>query len=51
MLATGLKMGCRGHSHIEFGIVYWIGASIGAIAAMYVYPVMKSSLGIKAKTE
>ena len=51
VLATGLKMGCRGHSHIEFGIVYWIGASIGAIAAMYVYPLMKSTLGIKAKTE
>ena len=51
VLATGLKWGCKGHSHMEFGIVYWVGASIGAIASIYVYPIIKSSLGIKAKTE
>ena len=31
VLATGLKMGCKGHTNIEFLIVYWIGASLGAI--------------------
>ena len=51
VLATGLKMGCRGHSHVEFGLVYWLAASIGAIASIYVYPVLKNSFGIKAKTE
>merc|ERR1711997_1322071 len=51
VVATGLKWGCKGHSHMEFGIVYWIGASLGAIASIYVYPIIKSSFGIKAKTE
>ena len=51
VLATGLKWGCRGHSHMEFGIVYWLAASIGAIASIYVYPIIKSTAGIKAKTE
>ena len=51
VLATGLKWGCRGHSHLEFGIVYWIGASLGAIASIYVYPIIKNSFGIKSKTE
>merc|ERR1712038_1770438 len=31
-----------GHSHMEFGIVYWLAASIGAIASIYVYPIIKS---------
>ena len=36
---------------MEFGIVYWLAASIGAIASIYVYPIIKSTAGIKAKTE
>lgn len=49
VLATGLKFGCSGHTNIEHVIVYWIGASGGAIAAMYVYPMFAGRLGIKQK--
>ena len=51
VLATGLKMGCKGHTNIEFLIVYWIGASLGAIASIFVYPLLKNALGIKAKED
>jgi len=46
VLATGLKLGCRGHSHLEFFIVYWIGSSLGALASIYLYPPFKN-LAIK----
>jgi len=51
VLATGLKMGCKGHTNIEFLIVYWIGASLGAIASIFVYPLLKNALGIKTNEE
>ncbi len=51
VLATGLKFGCKGHTHVEHVIVYWIGASIGALASVYVYPLIRNALGVKAKTE
>ena len=46
VLATGLKFGCRGHSHTEHFIVYWIGASLGALASIFVYPPLKKALGV-----
>jgi len=51
VLATGLKSGCKGHTNVEFIIVYWIGASLGAIASIWVYPLLKNALGIKAKED
>ena len=45
VLATGLKFGCKGHSHLEFAAVYWVGASIGALASVYVYPMIRGVLG------
>ena len=51
VLATGLKWGCKGHTNVEHIIVYWIGASIGAIASIYVYPIVKNLLAVKAKNE
>ena len=49
-LATGLKIGCKGHSHLEHFLVYWVGASLGALASMYIYPLLKKSLGVKEKS-
>ena len=51
VLATGLKFGCKGHTNIEHGIVYWIGSSLGAVSSVYVYPVIRNAIGIKPKTE
>jgi len=51
VLATGLKFGCKGHTNIEHVIVYWIGASLGAIASTYVYPLIKGTIGVKEKSE
>eukprot|EP00093_Oithona_nana_P006732 06732.XXX_105051_103143_1 [CDS] Oithona nana genome sequencing. len=51
VLATGLKFGCRGHSHFEHFIVYWIGASLGALASIFAYPPLKNSLGVKKLKE
>jgi len=50
VLATGLKIGCKGHSHLEHFLVYWVGASLGALASMYIYPLLKKSLGVKEKS-
>ena len=49
VLATGLKFGCKGHTNIEHVIVYWIGASLGAIASIFVYPTVRKGMGIKEK--
>ena len=46
VLATGLKFGCKGHTSIEHIIVYWIGASLGALASIYIYPLLKNALGV-----
>jgi len=49
VLATGLKFGCRGHTPMEFFIVYWIGSSLGAISSIYSWPHIEQA--IKVKTE
>ncbi|XP_017040802.1 aquaporin-11 [Drosophila ficusphila] len=41
VLATALKWGCRGHTHLEHIIVYWIGACAGAVLSI---PVFKLSI-------
>jgi len=46
VLATGLKFGCKGHSHLEFAAVYWLGASLGALASVYLYPILRGTLGL-----
>jgi len=47
VLATGLKFGCKGHTNVEHVIVYWIGASLGAIASIFVYPAVRGVLGLE----
>ncbi|XP_016957806.1 aquaporin-11 [Drosophila biarmipes] len=37
VLATALKWGCRGHSHLEHIIVYWLGACAGAVLSIPVF--------------
>merc|ERR1712106_678216 len=48
VLATGLKFGCRGHTQLEHIIVYWIGASLGAISSIYSWPHVEEALAVKA---
>lgn len=36
-LATGLKLGCAGHSTTQFGLVYWLGPIAGAVASVFLY--------------
>eukprot|EP00095_Tigriopus_kingsejongensis_P008721 maker-scaffold352_size199037-snap-gene-0.45 protein:Tk08721 transcript:maker-scaffold352_size199037-snap-gene-0.45-mRNA-1 annotation:"Aquaporin-12A" len=50
VLATGLKYGCRGHDNQEHFVVYWLGASLGAIASIYVYPLLHRLLGKNTTT-
>ena len=41
MLATVLLGGCKGNSTVEHVIIYWIGASFGAILAYFMFPKIK----------
>ena len=41
MLATVLLGGCKGNSNLEHIMIYWIGATIGAVASFLVYPKLK----------
>lgn len=45
-LATSLKFGCEGNSFEEHMVVYWLGATAGAIASVYFYklPFVQKSL-------
>jgi len=47
VLATGLKFGCRGHTPMEFFIVYWIGSSLGAISSIYSWPHIEQAIKVK----
>merc|ERR1712012_309030 len=47
VLATGLKFGCRGHTPMEFFIVYWIGSSLGAISSLSVWPHVEEAIAVK----
>ena len=42
MLATVLRGGCKGNTTLEHITIYWIGASVGAIGAFFVYPKIKT---------
>lgn len=37
VLATGLKWGCRGHSHFEHLVVYWAGAILGSMLSIKIW--------------
>lgn len=39
MLATSLKWGCRGNTHLEHIIVYWLGSCVGALASVPLFKV------------
>merc|ERR1712179_275491 len=47
VLATSLKFGCRGHTPMEHFVVYWIGASLGAISSIYTWPHLEEALAVK----
>jgi aquaporin related protein len=54
VLATSLKYGCQGNTLIEHVVVYWVGASLGAIASVFLYQhptVQKLLIGDKEKEE
>jgi aquaporin related protein len=51
VLATSLKFGCRGHTPMEHFVVYWIGASLGSLASVYVWPHVEEALAEKPKAE
>jgi len=47
VLATGLKFGCRGHTPMEFFVVYWLGSSLGALASISVWPHVEEAIAVK----
>ncbi|GFG31220.1 hypothetical protein Cfor_07632 [Coptotermes formosanus] len=54
VLATSLKYGCRGNTLLEHVVVYWVGASLGAVASVFLYQhptVQKFLTGDKEKEE
>ena len=44
VLATALKFGCRGHTPVEHFLVYWVGASLGSLASVYIWPYVKEAI-------
>lgn len=36
-LASSLKFGCDGHTFLEHMVVYWLGATIGAVLSVFIY--------------
>lgn len=36
-LATSLKLGCDGNSFTEHIVVYWLGATAGAVMSVFIY--------------
>ncbi|XP_065340670.1 aquaporin-11 [Cloeon dipterum] len=53
LLATGLKMGCLGHTFAQFFVVYWLGATLGSVASSYFFrlPAVHNLLVPKAAAE
>jgi len=51
VLATSLKFGCRGHTPMEHFVVYWLGASLGSVASVFVWPHIDEALAVKEKAE
>lgn len=41
MLATALLGGCKGHSHLQHIMVYWMGGFLGTFATIMIYPTIK----------
>ena len=44
MLASALKLGCRGHTVAEHLAVYWGAATVGALASTQLYPLLRPTL-------
>lgn len=42
MLASAVFGGCHGHSLTEHFVIYWVGATLGAVVGHLVYPTIKS---------
>lgn len=40
-LATSLKLGCEGNTFVEHLVVYWIGATLGSIASVFIFKMQK----------
>ncbi|PSN51772.1 hypothetical protein C0J52_05259 [Blattella germanica] len=54
VLATSLKFGCQGNTLLEHVVVYWVGASLGAVASVFLYRqpfVQKLLIGDKEKED
>jgi len=52
VLATSLKLHCRGHTDMEHFIVYWIGATAGSVVSWLIYkPLISGSLLAKLREE
>ncbi|XP_057366183.1 aquaporin-11-like [Daphnia carinata] len=44
VLATSLKLNCRGNTFAEHFIVYWIGSIAGSFLSWWTYPIVQGSL-------
>ncbi|VEN44858.1 unnamed protein product [Callosobruchus maculatus] len=36
-LATSLKLGCEGNDFVEHMVVYWLGATLGSLASVFIF--------------
>ncbi|EFX67799.1 aquaporin-11-like [Daphnia pulex] len=50
VLATSLKLNCRGNTVAEHFVVYWIGSIAGSVVSWRVYPFIKENLFPKPST-
>ena len=41
MLASVLLGGCKGNTILEHITIYWVGSTVGALGAFFVYPKIK----------
>ncbi|XP_043227954.1 aquaporin-11-like [Amphibalanus amphitrite] len=49
MLASALKLGCRGHTVAEHVAVYWCAATAGALLSTQLYPLLRPTLTGRAE--
>ena len=51
VLATSLKLNCRGNTFAEHFVVYWIGSIAGSVVSWWLYPFVKEQIFLKQSTE
>lgn len=51
VLATSLKLNCRGNTVAEHFVVYWVGSIGGSVVSWWVYPFVKENLFSKTSTD